>query len=398
MRFVRIAILSVFLVLLCFVVSAQTKSELERKKRKTLEEISYTNKLLKQTKDNQKDSYNNLMLINNKIDSRRDLINDISISVKIVDERIADTKLIISIMEEDLILLKEDYAKMIRVAWKNQNKFNDIMFILAAEDFNQTYLRLKYMQQLADYRKKQFMAINSVKSVLEIHMVQLSEAKNEKKELLDEEIKEENNLKQEHKDQEATLGKLKGREQELKKELQDKQKQMAQLQNEIAKLIAEETKSSSGSNTGKYELTPAEKIVNTNFGNNKGRLPWPVERGVVVSYFGKHAHPVLTSITIDNKGIDISTTAGSDARSVFDGEVRKVLSIPGAQNAIMIRHGQYLSVYTHIDVVYVSVGENVVTKQAIGSIYTDKSENSTIVHLEIWKASTTLNPSSWLAK
>jgi septal ring factor EnvC (AmiA/AmiB activator) len=166
-------------------------------------------------------------------------------------------------------------------------------------------------------------------------------------------------------------------------------------------LIAEEAKRSSGSNTGKYELTPAEKIVDTNFGNNKGRLPWPVERGVIVGKFGKQTHPILTNVVIDNKGIDISTTAGSDARCIFEGEVRRVLSIPGAQNAVMIKHGQYLSVYTHLDNVYVSAGDYVVAKQAIGSIHTDLSDNKTTIHLEIWKVSTksvTLNPSSWLAK
>ncbi|PLX07255.1 MAG: hypothetical protein C0596_12120 [Marinilabiliales bacterium] len=146
---------------------------------------------------------------------------------------------------------------------------------------------------------------------------------------------------------------------------------MAQLQREIEKLIAEEAKRSSGSNTGKYELTPEEKIVSTNFGNNKGKLPWPVERGVIISYFGKQAHPVLKSITLDNKGIDISTTTGSTARAVFDGEVRKVFSITGAQNAVIIRHGEYLTVYTHLDDTYVSVGESVVTKQALGTIHTD---------------------------
>lgn len=398
MKITQLAITTVFLFLISIGLSAQTKTELEKKKQKTIEEINYTNKLLQQTKSNQKESYNTLLLINNKIESRQELIEDINAEVYFVDKRIEESELIIRIMEEDLVILKEDYAEMIRVAWKNQNKYNDIMFILAAEDFNQTYLRLKYMQQLADFRKKQFMAITSVKAVLQINVEKLAAAKIEKEELLNEEIKEGNNLKQEQKDHEKTLNQLKGQEQELKEKLQKQQNQMAQLQREIEKLIAEEAKTSSGSSTGKYELTPAEKIVDTNFGNNKGRLPWPVERGVIVGRFGKQNHPILTNVVIDNKGIDISTTAGSDARCVFEGEVRKVLSIPGAQNAVMIRHGQYLSVYTHLDNVYVSAGDYVVAKQAIGSIHTDASENKTIIHLEIWKGSTTLNPSSWLAK
>ncbi len=398
MKISKIILLLVFLIPGTIMLHGQKKTELENKKKKAQEDINYTNKLLKETKENQKSSYNNLLLINKNIDSRRELIDNISSEVSYTDVRIQETDLIISIMQEDLEVLRGDYAEMIRIAWKNQNKYNTIMFILAADDFNQTYLRLKYMQQLADFRKKQFLAINSLKQILEIQVQDLNDAKLHKTKLLDEEKKEELNLKSEQQDQEKTLAKLKGQEQDLKKKLQEQQKQMAQVQREIEKLIAEESKRTSGSATGKYELTPAEKIVSTNFGNNKGKLPWPVERGVIVLGFGKQMHPVITSIEIDNKGIDISTTEGSLARTVFDGEVRKVFAVPGAQNAVIIRHGEYLSVYTQLDVVYVSVGESVVTKQAIGKIHTDKTENKTILHFEIWKASVVSNPSSWLAK
>lgn len=394
----KIILLLIFLVSGALLLNGQKKTELETKKKKTQEEIDYTNKLLKETRENQKSSYNNLLLINKNIDSRLELIDNISTEVGYTDQRIQETELIIEIMQEDLEILKEDYAEMIRIAWKNQNKYNTIMFILAAKDFNQTYLRLKYMQQLADFRKQQFMAINSLKDILEIHVQKLNNAKLNKTKLLDDEKKEEQNLRSAQQEQENTLSKLKGQEQELKKKLQDQQKQMAQVQREIEKLIAEEAKRTTGSSTGKYELTPSEKIVSTNFGNNKGKLPWPVERGVVVLGFGKQMHPVITSIEIDNRGIDISTTEGSDARSVFDGEIRKVFAVPGAQNAVIIRHGEYLSVYTQLDNVYVSVGEKVVAKQAIGKIHTDKTENKTILHFEIWKASEVMNPSGWLAK
>ncbi len=398
MKISGIVLLFVCLALGTSMVSAQSKSELEKKKKKAQDDINYTNQLLKETKENQKATYNNLLLINKNIDSRRELIDNISTEVSATDQRIKDTELIVEIMQEDLAVLREDYAEMIRIAWKNQNKYNTIMYILAAEDFNQTYLRLKYMQQLADFRKKQFMAINSLKEILEIQVAKLNDAKLHKTQLLDDEKKQEQSLLSEQQEKEKAINKLKGQEQDLKKKLQDQQKQMASVQREIEKLISEEAKRTSGSSTGKYELTPAEKIVSTNFGNNKGSLPWPVERGVIVSGFGKQMHPVLTSVEIDNKGIDISTTAGSDARVVFDGEVRKVFAVPGAQNAVIIRHGEYLSVYTQLDNVYVSVGENVVAKQAIGKIHTDKTENKTILHFEIWKGSVVSNPSGWLAK
>ncbi len=380
---------------------SQSKTDLENKKKKTLEEISYTNKLLKQTKESQKESYNSLLLISKNINSRKDLIQNINDEVSYYNQRVVETELIITIMQDDIEILKQKYANMIKVAWKNQNKYNDIMFVLSAEDFNQTYLRLKYMQQLAEFRKKQFLAINSVKAVLEIQIAKLNEAKLAKTRLLNEEKKESQKLIKEQQNKETTLANLKSQEQELKNKLQEQQKQMAQLQREIEKLIAEEAKRSSGSKTGKYELTPAEKIVSANFDKNKGRLPWPVERGVITSSFGKQTHPILRNITLDNKGVDITTTTGSTARAIFDGEVRKVISIPGAQNGVIIRHGQYLSVYTNLDNIYVSVGEMVVTKQALGVIHTDKTENKTVLHFEIWKVmqvSTPMNPNYWLAK
>lgn len=395
MKIIPIILILIFSTSIAF---CQNKSDLEKKKKKTQEDINYTNKLLKETQENQNATYNNLLLINKNINSRQELISDISSELTYTEQQIKDLEFLITLMTEDLEILRDDYAEMIRIAWKNQNKYNTIMFILAAEDFNQTYLRLKYMQQLADFRKKQFKAINSLQSILKIQIQKLQEVKDHKSTLLEDEQNEQKNLLREQKEKEKNLNKLKSKEQELKKNLQEQQKQMAQLQKEIEKLIAEETKRTSGSTTGKYELTPSEKIVSTNFGNNKGKLPWPVDRGVIVSNFGKQYHPVLTNVEIDNKGIDISTMAGTDARSIFDGEVRKVFSVPGAQNAVIIRHGEYLSVYTHLDNVYVSVGEMIITKQAIGKIHTDKTENKTILHFEIWKGSTVVNPTGWIAK
>ena len=389
-----------FMLSLCAV--AQTKADLEKKKKKTINEINYTNKLLEETRKNQKESENNLALLGSQISSRKEVISDINNEIAFVSERIKETESIIAMMTEDLENLKLSYARMLQIAWKNRNKNNEIMFLLSSKDFNQSYLRLKYMQQMADYRKRQLIAINAIKAFLERQKEKLVAQKDEHQKLLDEEKVEAKNLENARRQQENTLAKLKGKEADLKKQLAEKNKQKQQLQAAIEKLIAEEVKKSSASkgkaNTGKYELTPEEKIVSDNFGSNVGKLPWPVQRGVIVSRFGKQPHPVISGVEIDNKGIDISTTTGSDARAVFDGEVRKVFSIPGTQNAVIIRHGEYLSVYTHIDKVYVSVGDKVKAKQAIGKIYTDDAENKTVLHLEIWKGSATLNPANWLAK
>ena len=394
----RIYIIILLLSIFVFPAFGQTKAELEKKKKKTEEEIAYTNKLLKETRDFQKSSYNNLLLINKNIASRREMIQNLNYEIDLTDKRIRETEELIEMMSEDLARLKKNYAEMIRISWKNKNKYNDLMFILSAEDFNQMYLRMKYMQQLSSYRERQLKAINSVKAIMEIQVQKLEKVKKQKQNLINNVRNEEDKLTKEMKEQEKIISNLKKQEQDLLKKLKEQQKQMASIQKEIEKLIAEENKRTSGSTTGKYKLTPEEKLVSDKFGNNKGRLPWPVERGVITVRFGRQSHPVLTNIEIDSKGVDISTTSGSDARAVFEGEVRRVFAIPGGHNAVIIRHGEYLSVYTNLSKVYVKAGEKVIAKQAIGKIHTDESDNKTILHLEIWQGNVPLNPETWLAK
>ena len=227
--------------------------------------------------------------------------------------------------------------------------------------------------------------------------ISFSEIKEIKRELLEEEEGEAKQLQSEQVEQQSAIKKLQTEEDQLRRKLKEQQKQAEQLKNEIEKLIAAETKRTSGV-SGDYSLTPEEQLVSTNFGKNLGRLPWPVEKGAIIGHYGKQKHPVLRNIEIDNKGIDIATTEGATARAVFDGEVRHIVSLPGQHNAIIIRHGEYLSIYTNIESVFVSVGEKVSTRQQIGKIHTDKSENKTVIHLEIWKGNTTLNPVLWLSK
>lgn len=377
---------------------AQTRSDLEKKRKDAIKEIEYTNKLLQETERGKKESYNNLLLINSNISARQEIINSINHEINLIESQIDDNNMVIGLLNDDLKILRDEYAKMVLLAYKNKNSYSRLMFLLSSKDFNQAYRRLKYYQQYSDYRKKQALAIQSLQLVLTTELEKLALAKKEKELLLSEKRDETDNLKQEQKAQNNTLTQLSKKEEDLRKTLKKQEETATQLQREIERLIAEEAKKSSGTTSGVYELTPAEKIISTNFGNNKGLLPWPVERGVIVSSYGKHPHPVLNNVTIENAGVDIATSPGAQVRSMFDGEVRRVFTLPGAQNAIIIRHGSYLTVYTHLSKTFVIAGDKVITKQAIGEVYTDKDENKTTLHIEIWKESTKMNPSYWLAK
>lgn len=386
----------IILTILSAISVAQNRSELEKKKNNAIKEIEYTNKLIRETEQGKKESVNNLNLINTKISARQELINAINSEISLIETTIKDNEMVISMLEEDLIALRNEYAKMIVLAYKNRNSYDRLMFILSSDDFNQAYKRLKYYQQYSDYRKKQAMAIKGIQVVLNSENEKLAASKQEKETLLAEKNDETNQLKQEKRMQNSTIQKLTKQEEDLRKTLRKHEETAAQLQREIEKLIAEEAKASSSSGT--YQLTPAEKLISTNFGNNKGALPWPVERGVIVSSYGKHPHPVLGGVTIENAGVDIATAQGTQVRAIFEGEVRRVFTLPGAQNAVIIRHGNYLSVYTHLSKAFVKKGDKVETKQAIGEVYTDKEENKTIVHIEIWKENLKMNPAQWLAK
>ncbi len=389
---------AILFVLLCALVmqgQAQSHKELEQQKKQAQKQIELTNKLLNETKQGRKKSYNNLLLINQQIKSRNEVIQHLVDEIEILDKRIEEKENLIQMLEKDLYNLKENYASLVRYAYKTKNSTHRLLFIFSADDFNQAYKRLAYLKEIAKYRRKQATAIVKTKQDINEQIEKLNATREEKTELLGEIETEEEKLKREKEEQNVMLTELENRQSELQQKLKAHKKKAAQLQDEIEKLIAAEAKRNAGSG---YTLTPEEKLISTEFGNNKGRLPWPVVSGIITSKFGKHAHPVIKNVYINNNGIDISTPKGSSIRSIFDGEVRKVFKVPGYQNAVIIRHGSYLTTYTHLESVYVSEGDKVSAKQSIGTVYHNADEDETIVHFEIWYGQKKLDPEQWLAK
>jgi septal ring factor EnvC (AmiA/AmiB activator) len=204
------------------------------------------------------------------------------------------------------------------------------------------------------------------------------------------------NLDSDRAEKQKVVNELSSKEKELRKELKKKRKESDRLQKAIQKIIAEELRKQAKYNKGKFVLTPEAKALSNNFENNKGKLPWPTSKGIVTEYYGKHEHPELRGIYIVNNGIDISTEKGATARAVFNGVVSGVIVLPGMGKAVMVRHGEYISVYSNLSDVYVQKGDAVDLKQAIGKALTNESKGITEVHFELWKGQTTLNPSGWL--
>ena len=407
---------SVFLVLMfCIITSstsfAQNKKDLENKKKELQKEISLTNKLLNETKKNKETTLDELVKLKSKINARQELISAIHQGIKLVNKQISETQQNITSLQTELEKLKKEYAKMIYYAYKNRSNFDKVMFIFSSSSFNQAYKRLKYIQQYSEYRKKQAEAIVKTQQELKEKIAQLEIDKQEKSALLSLEEQEKQKLAVEKAEQETTVQKLQTKEQELKSDLRKKEEAARKLQKAIEKIIEEEirkareaaaaaakanNKDPKNTKTTSFPMTPEALKLSNSFASNKGSLPWPVMEGVITDRFGQHPHPVLTGIIVNNNGIDISTTKGAIARAIFEGEVSSVAIIPGGGKVVMIRHGEYLSVYSYLSDVYVKKGDKVTTKQHLGTLVSEPDKAKTTVHLEIWKGMTKLNPEYWI--
>jgi len=403
--------------------SQKDKDKLKKNKQKIQKEIEYTNKLLNETRKDKKSSLTKLLILNNQISKREELISNTTSEIQLVDNKITQNKNEIDRLQYNLQSLKDEYAKMIYYAYKNRNSYDRLMFLFSSKDFYQAYRRLKYLQQYSQYRKKQAEMIQATQTQLGDKVQKLSTVKNEKQNLVTEQESEKTKLAGEKEEQNSTYKDLQKKEKKLLETLKEKEAAAKKLQKAIEDIIAKEIakaeedarikaklkkeKTSSVNKTPEEShkstpltelpLTPDEQNLSTIFSNNKGKLPWPSASGIISSTFGPHEHPVLPGIKTMNNGIDITTSQSSRARAVFDGKVTGVITIPGAGKAVIIRHGEYLSVYSNLEEVYVKMGDKVRTKQDVGLISTNTSESKTELHFELWKGKVLLNPASWIA-
>jgi len=381
----------------------QTKKDLENKKKQLQNEIEYTNQLLAETKKNKKISLNQLVTLNKKITVREELIYTINSEIKILNKQINQNNETIKGLQNEYVKLKNEYAKMIYYAYKNQDAYSRLMFVFASKDFEQAFMRLKYMQQYNDYRHKQAEIIIKSKRNLDEKVQGLETQKSSQRVLLSSEQAEKSNLNSEKTEKEQVFSKLQVQEGKLKKDLEKKKKDADKLQQAIQRVIQKELekiqKEAETENKPKPDkllLTPESQQLSISFANNKNKLPWPVVKGIVSEHFGVHPHPLMPNIDINNNGIDITTSTGSLTRAVFDGDVKAVVNMPGSGKFILIRHGEYLTIYSNLKDVYVKVGDKVKTKDNIGSILFDEDDSKTLLHFEIWKGQVKLDPESWL--
>jgi septal ring factor EnvC (AmiA/AmiB activator) len=379
---------------ICYVSFSQDISNLEKKKSKTLEQIAYTNKILNDVRLNKKQTINKLQLIQKRVNLSKELINDINQEISSLDSKLKEKEAVINMMEEDLIKIKKEYADLLVYTYKANRNQEKLMFIFSSDNFNQVYKRIKYLKILSEHRKNQAEIISEISFIVSKEKKTLESQIDKLELLVDEKENERRILASESKKEEVLIGNLKKKEIQLLRKIRENKQIANKLENEIEKLIAEEAKKTG---TATYQLTPEEKIISQEFDKNLGKLPWPTQRGIISNYFGKHKHPVLKGIYIENNGIDITTSRGEQVRAVFDGKVSKIIAIKGANYTIIVRHGNFLSVYQNVVNVRVRVGQKVKTKEIIGDVFYDATEGTAILHFEIWKELEKQNPQLWIS-
>lgn len=397
-------------------VCAQNKDVLEEKKKKIEREINLTNKLLSNAKKEKSLSLNTLGVLNKKINARNELISTLNIELGIYTSRIIQLKKNITKnvneitqIQKNLSELKNDYAMMIGYAYKNRNSYHRLAFVFSSTSFYQAYKRVRYLQEYGNFLKAKATLIQEMEQKLQKTTIELKETRalliverNQKTVALNKAKDLNEILLGEKTEQQVLVGKLKKKERTLKQEIQKKKNIAQQLDKQISKIIAEEIKKArsktSLTNAKEISLTPEQQKLSLNFNANKTKLPWPVERGVLVEGFGIQAHPILKGIETFNNGVKISTTVLAEARSVFNGKVSRIISIPGAGKAVIISHGEYFTVYSNLSDVFVKVNQTVETKSPLGLVITNVKTKETILELQLWKGNEKLDPAQWLYK
>jgi murein hydrolase activator len=396
--------------------SQETAQEkLERQKAEIQQKIRDNEKLLQNVKKSEKKVLTVVVLQSNKIKLKENLINTTEKQKKVLGNNMFINQVQINKLKAELDTLKTDYAKMIVKSYKSRSEESRAMFLLSSENFLQAYKRAQYMKQYTNYRKAQGEEIQSKSTQLLNYNARLNVQKLQKQKLIVENEKEKTSLEKEKQEQERLLNELKKEKGKIAAEIKKKRQESRNIDRQIDRLIREAIAeanrkaalerakanptapaSTTPVSTSKIVLTPEAKILADNFKANRGRLPFPVEKGYISLGYGDQPHPVYKTLIVHNSGVEITTEPGSSARSVFEGEVTSVMVLSPVNKAVMIQHGDYFTVYQNLSSVSVSKGDKVSRKQTIGRIRTN-SEGKAVIKFLVLQNTTYTNPDSWLS-
>jgi len=386
--------------------TSKTREELEREKAEVQAKLREFDAILKQTAATKKNTIGELNAITQQFQTQNRLVNTLDREVKLLNQEISTTENRIASLEQQLKDLKAEYGRMVYNASKLNRSLSIVAFVFSSSSFNQLYMRLKYLKQYSDSRKQQAEQIQKVAAELAEIRVELDLRKSDKEKVLAEERLERAKLEELRKEQQTMVNTLTRKETSIKRQITATKKQQQQLESMIRKAIEDEirlaeaaakkenskaTKSAGSS----MPMTPEVAALSSSFAGNKGRLPWPVETGFVTQTFGDNPHPTLKGITVPSDGLNIRTQPNSNVRTVFDGTVAKVASMPGYGETVLIKHGEYYTLYSKLKSVSVKSGQTVKAKDVIGTVATDANGEAE-VHFQTWKGLQKMDPATWI--
>lgn len=380
---------------------SKKQQELEERRRELRQEIQQIGVLLFEGKKEQKSVLSVVEDLDFKIKVRKNLIKITNQQANLLTREISSNQTKISKLRDKLKVLKADYAEMIVKSYKSRSDQNKLMFLLSSTNFQQAYKRLQYIKQYADYQMQQAKLIKTETAKMQALNIELLAQKKNKQILIEENKKAKSILDKDREQQSVLIQEIKSNLSQFTAQLKTKQSESRKIDKEIRKIIqaaiaASNKKAGKSSKLKVFSLTPEQKILAANFTANKGKLPWPVVNGVVKLRYGNNPSPIDPSLTIKSNGVRIATSKGGQVRAVFEGVVQGIMTPKNGNNTIMIRHGNYITIYKNLSKFYVSKGDKVTTKQVIGEVITNKASGESILSFGIYKDSSTQNPSQWI--
>jgi septal ring factor EnvC (AmiA/AmiB activator) len=378
------------------ILSQDSADKIRESREKALKEIEYANKLLLETQGKTKESLNEINIINHRLSKRKEYLIGIEVEVNVISQAIKNNMNSVSIIEREITKLKKLYALMVVNLYKNRSKDYQLMYFFASENFNQLYRRIRTTIIYNNYLKKKRNELEDLKKELFSKNIELNILRKGKDELLKKTKNETVVIQKEVNQKNNLVTQLKKKQKEIEEDIKNKEKTARKLENELKRVIEEERRKIKSSGA-KDMMTPNEKIISNDFEKNMGRLPWPTQKGIITGQYGEHPHPDYKSVTIRNDGIYISTAIGESARSIFKGVVSRVFTIPGENYTVIIKHGQYYTLYHNLINVEVKAGQSLNIKDLIGTVYTNEKTKETVLYFQIWKETERSDPELWLA-
>ena len=380
---------------------SKKQQELEERRRELTREIQQIGALLFEGKKEQKSVLSVVEDLDFKIKVRTNLISITNQQANLLTREINSNQIKITKLRAKLKALKDDYAKMIVKSYKSRADQNKLMFLLSSANFQQAYKRLQYIKQYANYQKLQAELIKTETAKMQQLNIELVTQKKNKQKLIEENKLAKSILDKERAQQKSLISDIKNNLSKFTTQIKTKQRESNKIDKEIRRIIqaaiaASNKKAGKSSKSKVFSLTPEQKILAANFTSNKGKLPWPVAKGVVKLRFGNNPSPIDRSLTIKSNGVRIATNKGEEVRAVFEGVVQGIMTPKNGNNTIMIRHGNYITVYKNLSKFYVQKGDKVTTKQVIGEVITNKASGESILSFGIYKDSSIQNPSQWI--